>query len=298
MKHWLLGCTAMLVCCIGTAAEDVSFGKLDSQTIPSYWKLRNVKGEMLPEKNAIRLTYPKWKEGADQWPATVRDFPDEANKTIDWSNHRFLAFDLYYQGAQNSVIKLRLDDAQKHIRQLDLPVKANGQQTVVAIKLADLANDLNLKEMVHFDLFLDKPNADFVVDFANLRLTDQPYSAEYVTTLVEKTVPKYLTAIDALNAAADLPIRKPLLDDAQKQLAILKSDASLAEKLAVCQNGWLAQYPAQIKRIEFFAKFADRPFHLMPIPTTLNLRIDQLPSVEYGTDLLKMDAARGEAESL
>ena len=298
MKHWLLGCTAMLVCCIGAAAEDVNFGKFDSQTVPSYWKLRNVKGEVLPEKNAIRLTYPKWKEGMDLWPAVVRDFPDDANQTIDWSNHRFLAFDLYYQGTQNSVIKLRLDDKQKHIRQLDLPVKANGQQTVVAINLSNLANDLNLKEMVHFDLFLEKPAADFVVDLSNLRLTDQPYSEEYVVTLVERTIPKYVTAIDALNAAADLPIRKPLLDDAQKQLAILKSNASLAEKLAVCQNGWLAQYPAELKRIEFFAKFADRPFHLMPIPTTLNLRIDQLPAVEYGTDLLKMDAARGEAESL
>ena len=60
MKHWLLGCTAMLVCCIGAAAEDVNFGKFDSQAVPSYWKLRNVKGEILPEKNAIRLTYPKW----------------------------------------------------------------------------------------------------------------------------------------------------------------------------------------------------------------------------------------------
>ena len=232
MKHWLLGCTAMLVCCISTAAEDINFGKFDSQAVPAYWKLRNVKGKMQPEKNAIRLTYPQWKEGMDLWPAVVRDFPDDANKVVDWSNHRFLAFELYYQGAQNSVIKLRLDDAQKHIRQLDLPVKANGQQTVVAIKLADLAKDLNLKEMVHFDLFLEKPAAEFVVDFANLRLTDQPYSEEYVTNLVQKTIPRYVTAIDALNAAADLPIRKPLIDDAQKQLALLKSDASLAEKLA------------------------------------------------------------------
>lgn len=296
MRRCLLGGLALLASAISFAAPDYVIESFPGDQVPDYWHFRGVKATKV--KDAVKLVYPKYVEGEDMWPASIIDFGKGGFTSKDWSNHKYLAFYVFFESEKDSIIMLRLDDTQKNIVQETFELKAN-ELNVFAIATERLAKrGLNLKEVCHFDMFMERLKEDHVLIFHGVKLSDQPYPKEVVDKWIKETLDHLEKAQKQVQKVDDGKQKNWLLEQIAEKIEFLKSNATIAEKLDFYNGDWLAAFPDRVRRLEFYKNFANAPYVVTPIPTTLKLMPDQVPPQHYGDDLMTLHAAKGDAESV
>lgn len=294
MKKRLLGLALGVISpCLLMAAEPVALSDFQVEPETTGWTFREVK----PEKteNGWRLTYPKWRQGQEEWPAAILNAGDGL-ATTDWSKEQYLAFRLFNESAAFT-ISLRLDDAEQrqYIAQFPLPA---GEETLCLVKIADLKKSgLAVERMASWNLWLTRPPEERRVVLSNLVLTDDPYTAADWRRKCDAAAEQVAAAETELKKQPDSAFRKARL----AQLADWRQLLEAPDRRSAQQEWFDTVAPINLASLAAAAQFfAARPQEcsVSALPSTLKLRQDQFPAETMILPALQLDAARGEGESL
>jgi len=175
---WLAG-ALVLVLCGAAGAKPVAVHKLADFASPEAlegWELRRVAVEPRPE-GGVRLRYPAWREGGERWPAAILEFGQGAFTEADWRAYDRLVFDVRSENRVSAHLKLRLDDREgkRAVRLFNVPP---GQAYTCEVPIAGLAAEINTWEVVHFDLYMGQPAADYAFVLEDIRLEAHGLSVE------------------------------------------------------------------------------------------------------------------------
>jgi hypothetical protein len=170
MRSWVIG-VLLIVGAAGTRAEPLAVKRLSDFRADgglSGWELRQVEAEQLPGEG-LRFRYPAWMAGRGKWPAMVLDFGNGGFDEEDWSRYDRLVFEVANESAGVAQLKLRLDDraGKQGVHLFAIPP---GQSHRCQVDIAVLGESINSSQVVHFDLFMSQPGADYDFTIAEIRL--------------------------------------------------------------------------------------------------------------------------------
>ncbi|MBD3292190.1 MAG: DUF4091 domain-containing protein [Armatimonadia bacterium] len=182
--------TIVILALIGAVATCFAAEPIDTHLIDSFeaadamgaWELRStMSGEVVAEHatdgdHALRLDYPKWVEGAEQWPAAILDV-SEGLFHADWSSWGALVFDVYCEAEAPTQLKIHIRDAAGENHQTARMLQP-GERTSFAVDLKQLPGELDATNMTQMHLYMTRPSHASTLYVDNLRLEAYPVGAE------------------------------------------------------------------------------------------------------------------------
>ena len=262
----------------------------------TYWNFRATKTEVLSgdEGNQLQLTYPKWSEGQERWPAAILECGSGKFQTADWRGYAAFAMTVFNESA-DFTIRFRLDDAHgnQYGTSFFLP---KGEETVCIIPIRELAERLDVTQMVRWDLWLEMPPENRVIRLSDIRLADEPYTHRNVTALCRRQLKRLETAVQQLQATQGTAYTDQLLTDIEQWQAIFTAPEHRSAKIAASREPRLEQLEQLTLAAAFFAGCQD-DFTVYPVAPTRKFRQNQVPETAVPETEIRLDAARGEAES-
>ncbi len=172
------------VCCMAAGPIDVrvieSFERPDALEA---WTLRGSVSAQLVSRHAthglsaVRLQFPAWREGAEQWPAALLSV--EAGRfPADWSSYDQLLLDVVADGEAEVELKLRLDSttAYHQVSRMLPP----GVPTTFEVDLTAIGPLLDLTKMESARVFMSRPRRDTTVCIDHLRLAARRLDAQHL----------------------------------------------------------------------------------------------------------------------
>lgn len=170
-------------CCM--AAEAIDTRLIDSFEAPDAlqaWELRtSMSGEIVAEhatdgEHAMRLDYPRWVEGAQQWPAAILQ-ADAGLFPADWSSLGALLFDVYCEAETPAQLKVQLDDANSERYQVPLILQP-GEATQFRVDLTQVPGEFDLSTIQRIHLYMTRPPNAATLYIDNIRLEAYPIGAD------------------------------------------------------------------------------------------------------------------------
>ncbi len=169
-------------CCM--AAEPIDTHVIDSFEAPNAldaWSLRtSVHGEVVAEHatdggHALRLDYPKWVEGAEQWPAAILQ-ADAGLFPADWSSWGALVLDVYCEAEAPAELKVQFDDGAGEHFQTPLMLQP-GQDAQFRVDLTQAPGEFDLAIVTRMHLYMTRPPSAATLFIDNIRLEAYPIGA-------------------------------------------------------------------------------------------------------------------------
>ena len=183
VKHLLLLLPAAALCLAAGCAPPrrpvvKSFESFEAPDALAAWTLHSIKATLVPDHatagaRAVRLVYPKWQEGRSKWPAAVLDFGRGGFTERDWSRYDALQFDVYNATDREATLKLRIDDEHRTRNQRAFRVPPRTRHTC-EVPIARLPGNFDASRVVHYDLYMSQPDAEYVFYVDNIRLVAHP----------------------------------------------------------------------------------------------------------------------------
>lgn len=179
MRRWLiagvlLSAAAALVLLLYTRTALVPVARLQLEDFTDAaaleaWTFNEVFARLLPGDIGARLFYPHWSWWRGKWPAAILDYGRGGFVERDWSRYDRLLFEVANESAIPALLKLRLDDAhgRRAVRLFNVPAQKHRTCTV---ELAGLATELDIEQIVHFDLYMNRPLVDYSFILDDIRL--------------------------------------------------------------------------------------------------------------------------------
>ena len=148
------------------------------------WTLLQVEGQADSAAGVAYLHYPQWSPGRDKWPAATLDFGRGGFDQRDWTGYDYLCFPVRNDGAVPAVLKVRLDDEEGQRAQRRWVVGA-GREDTCRLDLSGLDFELDARRIVHFNLFMTQPPADYPLRLGPIFLRAQPLAVEEARLLAD-----------------------------------------------------------------------------------------------------------------
>jgi hypothetical protein len=146
------------------------------------WYLKHTAAETLQKSKTdsamiAHIRFPRWRPGRGKWPAAILNFRNGGFTICDWQPYQSLAFEVFNHNAAPAELKLRLDDVdgQQAIRVFSLP----GERTTQCeVTLAALGDEIDVANIVHFNLYMTQPAADYTLALGEIRLQAEALDLE------------------------------------------------------------------------------------------------------------------------
>ncbi|MFO7946187.1 MAG: DUF6067 family protein [Armatimonadota bacterium] len=186
----VLAITVFAVCVVGHAAPSnpLVLESFESAEALARWSPRSVSAELTTAhategSHAVKLKYPAWQEGAERWPAFIRDQSGGIPELKRWKLYSKLQYDLYVEpgpdvpeGTDSVNYKLRVDDVAgtRWTTSLRVPV---GEPHTVEIPFRPSVG-FGDRGLAHVDLFMSQPAHSWTIYLDNIRLVANPLEVE------------------------------------------------------------------------------------------------------------------------
>jgi hypothetical protein len=133
------------------------------------WSFKQVEAEVLADAAGARLFYPRGRLWRGKWPAAILQYGQGGFGVQNWSRYERLLFEVYNESTLPALLKLRLDDAhgRRAIRLFNIPAQ---QRQTCTVDLAGVAAELDIEQVVHFDLYMNRPPVDYSFILDDVRL--------------------------------------------------------------------------------------------------------------------------------
>jgi hypothetical protein len=169
-------------CCL--AQQPVAVLQIDSferDDALAAWELREtMAGETVREhatdgERAIRLDYPAYEQGSEQWPAAILN-AGSGLLPSDWTGYEQLLCDIYVEADHAPQLRGQINaGGQKGQKTFTIDP---GEPTTIAIDLQGLSSFLDLTEVEQLHLYMTRPTRPATVYVDNIRLAAYTISAE------------------------------------------------------------------------------------------------------------------------
>jgi hypothetical protein len=146
------------------------------------WELRTtMSGEVVAEhathgERTLRLDYPRWQQGAEQWPAAILSV-GEGLVPADWSSWGALVFDVYCQADRPTQLKVHLRDGAGE-RYQPATTLDPGESTSVRVDLTQMPGGFDVADVAELHLYMTRPPHSSTLSVDNVRLEAYPVGAE------------------------------------------------------------------------------------------------------------------------
>jgi hypothetical protein len=122
-------------------------------------------------KPAIRFTFPKWQEGASQWPAVYLSHGDgKGFVATDWSHYADLALDVRIDGEQTGDLAVELRDTAGQNGYALHHDADPGRANRIVMSLDDAAAEVKLEHIQQIVLFATQPKHTYTVTISSIEL--------------------------------------------------------------------------------------------------------------------------------
>lgn len=291
----------LCLCLMSLAAQAKTFVLEDFATYQNrfYWIFRGLHATVPADQNSAgaRLTFPKWQEGAEAFPAAIIEYGKGNFQNADWSEYQVLAFDIYNSGDSTVRLPIRLDDLHgtAMLDEMELPPR---QLTVCVIPLSKItSHGLDVTQMKAIHWWMNRPEEKYVLTLQDIRLTDQPYDEAEITAQAAEALKTLRATAAEFQSLAASPYAKQLADEITANIALLESERNFDQKYQVVGGDGMKSLARRLNAARFFATMQGDAC-LVPVPTTLKVLADQIPEGYSPADAtVRLDAARGEGES-
>ncbi len=141
------------------------------------WKLVRIEAAVDSLTATARLHFPVWAPGQYQWPAAVLEYGQGLFVERDWGQYDTLRFQVRNETDKSAKLALRLDDAagQRFTRTFSVPAQ---QDYTCQVDIGELEGRINAAQVVHFNLFMSRPPADYTLHLGPIRLEAGALSVE------------------------------------------------------------------------------------------------------------------------
>lgn len=120
---------------------------------------------------AMSFTMPRWQQGQEEWPAVYLDCDGGRGfATQDWSHHAKVVFDAQVSGERPGDLALELRDTKGRNGWAQHFEVAPGKANHFEVSLGDIAREVRLDHLEQIVLFASRPDHEYTVTVANLRL--------------------------------------------------------------------------------------------------------------------------------
>ncbi|MEA3401929.1 MAG: DUF4091 domain-containing protein [Armatimonadota bacterium] len=181
----LAGLTLAAAACMASEPLDVLIiDSFERQDALAAWELREtMAGETVTEhatdgERAVRLDYPRYVEGRQQWPAAILH-TDSGLLPESWAGWDMLLFDVHVLAEQAPVLKIQIDTSEGHYQKPQtLPPR---QTTTFEVDLRQAEARTNLREVRRLHLYMTRPPQPATLFVDNVRLVSYPIEAGDLT---------------------------------------------------------------------------------------------------------------------
>jgi len=119
----------------------------------------------------MSFTFPKWEEGANEWPAVyLRHDDGRGYPAKDWSHYGKVALDAWTDGDKPGDLALELRDKAAQNGYAAHFAIAPATANHIELALADTSTEVNLEHIEEIVLYATRPARTYTVTIANLRL--------------------------------------------------------------------------------------------------------------------------------
>ncbi len=147
----------------------------ESSDCLSYWLDRDVKAQLTSDhategKQAVRLTYPKYQAGGQEWPAFILTLGKGSFGDGNWAPYEVIKFDAFNDSDATASISLRVDDARGGrltYRHFELPSR---KKMTLTWPMELLESGIDTSAASRFDLFMSTPKDTYTIYLDNIRL--------------------------------------------------------------------------------------------------------------------------------
>lgn len=156
-----------LIICGFENDSDIARFQVRVTTPPS--KLNLTSEHVTQGSHAVKIDFPKWQEGSEQWPAII--LTNDQGLPADWSTYDAVACDVYNAGSKEATLGLFARDlADKRVFQI-LKVPAGASRTL-RISLESVPKGFDIKQVSELHVHTERPPDAVTVIVDNIRFED------------------------------------------------------------------------------------------------------------------------------
>lgn len=122
-------------------------------------------------KHALKVAFPKWEKGMNEWPAIYLAYADgKGYPTTNWSGYETLAFDAWVKGDKGQAMSIELRDKKGQNGTTTAFTVEPGEVNHGELPLADAAAGLDLRNIEEVVFFATRPSQACTITIDNVRL--------------------------------------------------------------------------------------------------------------------------------